>query len=296
MLNLIAKAYAPISQTVDYSWLNTLDLSAEPLFYQKIDDQRRQLVSQPGRHLSAAQQEFWLKKAAGIQIPFEYSWFKGWSWISSSMELMIICILLICLILIPVFSQEYSSGMDSLILGSKFGKNRLVRAKIAAAYLTGTALFLVNVLVMAIISLGCYGMEGWNLPIQTANPFIPYPITFWQADLISLGLCLCVLWGMIGLSLFFSAAFKSSYQAAVLAILIGLVPVFLMPSSTAGFLNKILYLMPYQALIPDFAKYLTYQLGPFILDGASVKALLYLLVTMISVPAAAAKFRRHIPA
>lgn len=94
----------------------------------------------------------------------------------------------------------------------------------------------------------------------------------------------------------FSAAFKSYCQAAVLVILIGLVPVFLMPSSTAGFLNKILYLMPYQALIPDIAKYLTYQLGPFILDGASVKSLLYRLVMMISVPAATAKFWTHIPA
>ena len=89
------------------------------------------------------------------------------------MELMIICILLICLVQIPVFSQEYSSGMDSVILGSKFGKNRLVRAEIAAANLTGTALFLVNVLAMAIISLGSYGMEDWNLPIQIVNPFIP---------------------------------------------------------------------------------------------------------------------------
>ena len=48
LLNLIAKAQVPIGQTVDYFWLNILDLSAEPLFYQKIDGQRRQLFSEPG--------------------------------------------------------------------------------------------------------------------------------------------------------------------------------------------------------------------------------------------------------
>lgn len=296
MLNLLARTYAPIGQSVDYSYLNFVNLETEPEFYQKIADQRELLLNAPDKGLSEKQKELWIKKAAKIQIPFEYSWFKGWSSFSSSMELTIITIILICLIIIPVFSQEYSSGMDNLLLGARYGKTRLVWAKIGAAYITGTGLLLINALVMLAINLFCYGTEGRNLPVQLANPFIPYPISFLQADLISLGLSMCVLWGMIGFTLFLSAALRGSYQSSLIVVLIGLIPIFLMPSSTAGVLNKILYLLPYQALIPDFARYLTFQFGEIVLDGITAKLLFYLILAGAFIPAAASRFRSHTPA
>lgn len=49
---------------------------------------------------------------------------------------------LISLFLSSAFSGEYSSQTDSIILASKYGKNRFITAKFAAVFITATLLFL----------------------------------------------------------------------------------------------------------------------------------------------------------
>lgn len=295
LLNLIAKTYAPAGMSVDYSYLNTLDPDTLAPFYQQIQTRRTDLLNQPSRHLSEKEKAFWLSKAESIQEPYTYNYAGGWKALSSGMELMIIPIVLICLLLADLYAREYRTGMDSLLLSSKYGRTKLVWAKTGAAFILAAGLFLICLLVCAGITLGTHGFDGWNLPVQTASTLVPYPISFLQSALVSVLLCLLVLWGMTALTLYLSAALGSSYSSAILIILLSLIPVFLIPSSTAGLFNKILYLLPYQAVVPDFGKYLCYQIGPIVLDGIWMKSIVYLVMGFVFVPLSGAAFRRHEP-
>lgn len=295
LLNLIAKTYAPAGMSVDYSYLDTLDPDTLVPFYEQIQNRRSELLSQPSRKFSEYEKGFWLSKAESIREPYKYSYAGGWKALSSGMELMIIPIVLICLLLADIYSREYRTGMDSLLLSSKYGRTKLVRAKSGAAFILATGLFLICLLVCVGITLGTHGIDGWNLPIQIASTMVPYPMNFLQSALISIMLCLFVLWGMTALSLYLSAKLGSAYSSAVIVILFSLIPVFLIPSSTAGLFNKILYLLPYQAVVPDFGKYLCYQIGPIVLDGIWMKSIIYLGMTLLFIPASGAAFRHHEP-
>ncbi len=86
---------------------------------------------------------------------------------------------LILLGLSPVFSEEYSTGMASIILSSKHGKGKVITAKILATciYITGLVLF------FAIVNMAtCFlvlGTHGGGYPLQNIYLYraSPYALT-----------------------------------------------------------------------------------------------------------------------
>lgn len=68
---------------------------------------------------------------------------------------------------------------------------------------------------------------------------------------------------------------------------------FLTPNGTTGIYNLILFLMPYRATMPEFGKYISYQLGGLVLDALTVRAILYVLLMVIMLPLARLGFKKH---
>ncbi|MFZ7132487.1 MAG: hypothetical protein ACOWWR_09050 [Eubacteriales bacterium] len=88
----------------------------------------------------------------------------------------------------PIFSDEYTSNMDGIILSTKNGKKKLVTAKITAAILY---IILVSVAFAAInflVSICAFGISGWSDPIQSITKYIrsPYLLSTLQYHLIQL--------------------------------------------------------------------------------------------------------------
>ncbi|MFD1904191.1 hypothetical protein ACFSQ7_09185 [Paenibacillus rhizoplanae] len=81
-------------------------------------------------------------------------------------ELLIVSIIAICICIAPVFAGEYQTGADSVILSTRYGKSKLIKAKIGAAFLFALLIFTVNLLLAAGIQLAAFGTGGWNLPLQ----------------------------------------------------------------------------------------------------------------------------------
>lgn len=178
--------------------------------------------------------------------PLQYGYYGGWEIIINSFELLMFALLAVCIVVAPVFSGEYQSGTDAVILSAKYGKTKLTTAKIAASFLFGTAAFILHILVAFVLPLAAFGIDGYDLPVQIANTAIPYPFTFLQAVLINIGIIYLVLLAMIGLTLMLSAKMKGPYFVLIILVPVLFIPMFLTPNGTTGAYNLTLFLFPYK--------------------------------------------------
>lgn len=145
---------------------------------------------------------------------------------------MIFMAAMVLLGLSPVFSEEYSINMDSLILSSKNGRNKTIGAKILSSivYITSTALFFSAVNVLT--NMYFYGDQGWDAPIQSMFKYLmsPYSLNIGQYYLIEL---LFHVFGLISFGLLIlaiSSASKSSLMTLFTGGVIYIIPL------AAGFL------------------------------------------------------------
>ena len=293
LLNLIATTYGKPEEYSGYNSLPGLDVTNGASFYPTMKERMGTLLNTPSRSLSQEQKEYWSSKADRVVTPLQYGYYEGWEVIISSFELLMFAILAVCIVIAPVFSGEYQAGTDAVILSGKYGKTKLITAKIAASFLFGTVAFVLHMVVACGIPFLAFGTDGWNLPIQIANTKIPYPYTFLQATLINIGIIYLVLLAMIGLTLFLSSKMKSPYLVLMILVPVLFIPMFLAPNGTTGAYNLILFLLPYRSTVPEFGKYISYQFGGFVFDALSMRAVLYSVLTVMMLPLARLVFKKH---
>ncbi|ASA24135.1 hypothetical protein [Paenibacillus donghaensis] len=118
---------------------------------------------------SEQEKDFWNAKNSQIETPYEYGYHAGWKSLFQCFELLIVTIIAICICVAPVFAGEYQSGADSVILSTRYGKSKLIKAKISASFLFALIVFSINVLLAVGIQLATFGIDGWNLPLQPNN-------------------------------------------------------------------------------------------------------------------------------
>ncbi len=293
MLNLIAKAYSNPNEYVSYNHMPNLDVSNGASFYEAMEIKREKILNAASSDLSNEQKDYWRNMARNIDIPLQYGYYEGWEIITTSFELLMFAILAICIVIAPAFSGEYQAGTDAVILSGKYGKTKLITAKIIASLLFGTMAFVLHIIVACGLPLISFGVDGWNLPLQIAGLTIPYPFTFLQATLINIGVIYLVQLAMIGLTLLLSAKMKSPYLVLIVLVPILFIPIFLTPSGATGAYNLTLFLLPYRATIPEFGKYISYQFGGLVLDTFSMRTIVYAALTVITLPLARLGFKKH---
>ena len=293
LLNLIANTYSDPNEMRGYNNLPDLDIKDGTHFYHKMKGKIQAVLDSPSRALSREQKEYWGSMADKVDTPLQYGYYGGWEIIINSFELLMFALLAVCILVAPVFSGEYQSGTDAVILSAKYGKTKLTTAKIAASFLFGTAAFILHILVAFVLPLAAFGIDGYDLPVQIANTAITYPFTFLQAILINIGIIYLVLLAMIGLTLMLSAKMKSPYFVLIILVPVLFIPMFLTPNGTTGAYNLTLFLLPYRAAMPELGKYISYQFGGLVLDALTVRTVLYGVLAVIMFPLARLGFKKH---
>lgn len=133
---------------------------------------------------------------------------------------------LIIIGLSSMFSGEYTSRMYSILLSSKYGKTKLIGAKIAAAAAYITVLDLFFNLLSLLGNLIIFGTYGWDAPIQclTGYMYSPYNFTVLEYYLLQLFIHLgaCIVFG------FFVLLVSSLSKTHVLTFFISTI-VFIIP-------------------------------------------------------------------
>lgn len=293
LLNMIARNYVGPNESAGYNIFTDIDISDGAKFYEAMQTKFDAAINSSMRSMTNEQKAYWSSMESKVDTPLQYGYYEAWDVIINSFELLMFAILAICIVIAPVFSGEYQAGTDAVILSGKYGKTKLINAKIIAALLFGTIAFVLHILVACGLPLITFGVEGWNLPVQIANTTIPYPLTFLQATLINIGVIYLMLLAMIGLTLLLSSKMKSPYLVLTVLVPVLFIPMFLSPTGSTGAYNLTLFLLPYRAITPELGKFISYQFGSLVLDVWTVRAILYAVLAAVMLPLARLGFKNH---
>ncbi len=241
---------------------------------------------------SDAEREYWMSKQASVETPFEYGYVEGWSDIIDCIGFLVFAVLAVCVTLSSVFAGEYQARTDAILLSSRYGRSRLVVAKIAASFIYTTALFVLATIIVCGVPLAFFGVGGATLPLQNIDLAIPYGLTMVQAVLLEVGLAYLMTLGFAALTLFLSAHMRSALGVFVVDMVL-VVLTAMIPSGGNGIIARITDLFPYGAASVSFGSLVSYPFGPLVLDLPSMIVVVYSLVIILCIPLSAASFRRH---
>lgn len=126
-----------------------------------------------------------------------------------------------------IFSNEYTSGADSLILSSKHGKGLVIGAKLFVAFVFSAALILLLIAITYAETMIVWGSSGADSDLTLITNTFPYPLTLGQ----SVGLyILCVTMACLlfaAVTSLFSAVFKAPFNTIIIMSLLLIVPMFI---------------------------------------------------------------------
>ena len=285
----------------DYSFseIKNLPLKNDFNFYQQKNEKVSQILNASYKdwNYSNQEKEFWIEKNKEVSEPYDYGYHEGWKTIFNCIELMALPIIAICICIAPIFSGEYQCGADNIILASKYGKSKLISAKILASFIFSFIVFTINLLVGLGIILISFGVGGWNLPIQIMNSTIPYALTFLSATTVCVITLYFIMFAMLSITLLLSSKMKTPFSVLIIMICILISPFFFKLSETNGIWNHIFMLLPSISCQPvfflDATNYLSYPILGFTTDIITMRILIYVIITIICIPSAYYIFKRH---
>ena len=269
----------------DNNLLKDLDLSKGAGFYDYRMEKIRSYLNMDFSYgnYTEAEKEFWLNKASHVKTPFAW----GSRELASRMEdMMSVPFFLLAIVIecvAPIFSKESDTGAVQLLLTTRYGKTRLIQAKIAASII-----FTVSYLGICglIGGIACGITNGWaeqRLPVQLWGNAIPYDLTIGESSLLHLGLVILIGITLTAVLLFTSALTKNGIGAMAVALLLLLGPIFLPYSRESGLINHLLDLtfFRFANMSELLIRFTSYRLGPIILDQITMSALTWTLITVI---------------
>ncbi|MEG0578028.1 MAG: hypothetical protein RR500_09240 [Bacilli bacterium] len=163
-----------------------------------------------------------------INLPFYYDYYDGWLNLSLSFSIIISMLVSVIIVICisPVFSEEYSQKTDAIILTTKYGKGKIITAKLLSAFIFTTSVFALFALLNFALHALIYGLDGYNASIQLYgwNYQSPYNMTFLQLYLYTLGFSFVGLLFMTAITLFISSKAKSPFITVIIALSILYIP------------------------------------------------------------------------
>jgi len=293
MIRTIARNFDRPNQITGLGRLQDMDLQNGANFYERRNEKIEELLNMENRGISENQKAYWRNINSRVETPFQYGYYEGWEIIFTSFELLMFVILAVCIVLAPVFAGEYQAGTDAVVLAAKYGKTKLITAKIISSFLFGFLAFTLHIIAAFGLPLMAFGIDGWNLPVQIWNTIIPYPLTFLQATLINTAVNYTILFAVIGLTLLLSAKMKSPYLVLMIIVPVLFIPLFITPNGTTGLYSMIAFLLPYRAATAEIGRYISYEIGALVIDVHVMRAIIYAMLTLITIPFARMGFKKH---
>ncbi|MDU1320770.1 MAG: hypothetical protein E6931_04575 [Clostridium botulinum] len=283
------------SEVYDLSNLPRLKLQNGAKFYKTRNNKISTFLNMDhkGGNYSDKEKKFWINKISKVKTPYTYGYYVGWESLLRIFGTLVFTLLAIIITVAPMFAGEYQCGADSIILSSKYGKTKIIKAKIIAAFAFATIIFVLNLIFVLAIPLLSFGTDGWNLPIQIQQRIPPYKVTFLGATVMCIGIAYVVILGSVSFTLLLSAKLKTPFTVLIVQIIILFASLFMKEGADNSFYNHILYLLPSKAIDYEFSNYLSYSFGGIIVSLLLMRVIVYGIVGVISLPLVSNAFRKH---
>lgn len=229
------------------------------------DQKYIQLLEENGK-LTSIEADYWDGEVKKIS-EYQYGYHKGWDMILDALTWPVLIMMIICIGIAPIFSGEYQSKCDSLILCMKYGKSRLVSAKIIVVWLFTTCVYWGITLIYSAVYLGLLGTDGADLPIQLKYPAVSvgYHLSMAEGTIYTLILAYFFTLGIAGITLLMSAVLKNAYGVIIIAFLLIIIPTFLSPDTGGYTWSRMLSLLPSKIADFSFQSYITYSIGKVVI-------------------------------
>ncbi|MFR8018658.1 MAG: ABC transporter permease [Mediterraneibacter gnavus] len=259
----------------------------------KRDNTYIDLKKEQGR-LTSSEANYWKEKTGNLQ-EYQYGYHKGWSMILDTLTWPVLIMMIICIGIAPIFAGEYQSKCDSLILCMKYGKSKLIFAKIVSGWLYATCVYWGITLIYSSVYMIFLGTQGADLPIQLKYPAmsVGYNLTMGEAVVIALLLGYFFTLGIMGITLFMSALLKNTYAVIIVAFLLIIIPTFLSPDTGGYTWSHVLSLLPPKIADFSFQSYTAYSIGNIVLSWPVMAILINAIVAVICSVLGYIVFRKH---
>ncbi|QUH28680.1 ABC transporter permease [Vallitalea guaymasensis] len=236
----------------DYYILSSLSSEDMSRFYEQRYDLVNDILNMNysyGKY-SDAEKEYFLQLNRKIDTPYHFAYTDGWFDILSKGLgiLMLVIAFAVCVCISPIFASEYKSGAASIILSSRYGKGKVITAKILASTFFTTIVYFGGILIFTLLMLCCYGSTGWNANLQIISLIAPYPLTIFQVYLYGLIIGYVINLAVIALVMLLSSRMKTSYAVIIVSALCLFVPLFIPNSKTNLLIRQITSLLPANAM------------------------------------------------
>lgn len=259
----------------------------------KRDNTYIDLKKEQGR-LTSSEANYWKEKTGNLQ-EYQYGYHKGWSMILDTLTWPVLIMMIICIGIAPIFAGEYQSKCDSLILCMKYGKSKLIFAKIVSGWLYATCVYWGITLIYSSVYMIFLGTQGADLPIQLkySAMSVGYNLTMGEAVVIALLLGYFFTLGIMGITLFMSALLKNTYAVIIVAFLLIIIPTFLSPDTGGYAWSHVLSLLPPKIADFSFQSYTAYSIGNIVLSWPVMAILINAIVAVICSVLGYIVFRKH---
>lgn len=161
-------------------------------------------------------------------LSMEYA--EGWKALAEKMgNFVFLIVVIIAVLVLPLFGRDPAVQMEELVRSSRYGKRQLDTARITAAYLTATVLYVCGMAIYFVIVMLPFGFDGAGQPIQSnvRTFYSIYNITYLQQFLWNLFRGYVVLIFMVSLALIVTILLKNILAgASVIAIFLVMLVIF----------------------------------------------------------------------
>lgn len=295
---LIDMAFTPEGETYDYYAMGSMDLADAESFYENRMEKVEEYLNTDYSYgnYSEADKEYFIAKNEKLTIPFHYEYNTGWNKLLgiSYVSLMVIA-LVVCITLAPIFSSEYQTGADAILLSTKYGRSKLIVAKIVSSFLLTTVIYVLGMFILTFVTFLIYGSGGEDCSLQVLNFLAPANVDLLQTYLYVLfaGYFMCLF--MQGITLLLSAKMSSPFSVIICTMVFFFVPSFLSYSRSSRTYNNILNLLPAKmaAAYTALTKYEVFHIFGLKISYPVMLILVALLVSVITLPFAYKAFHKH---
>ncbi|MDW2798966.1 ABC transporter permease [Clostridium boliviensis] len=194
----------------------------------------------------------------------------------------------------PLFSGEYTSGADQLILSAKYGKNRLIVAKIFTGFSLSAIWGLIQITLAFCLSLAVFGSDGGNAPLQLYAILSPYSLTMSQTAILLMVVSLCAYLMTSAITMLLSAKLGSPFGVIILVSVLLIAPMLGSVSEKNILLYNLYHLFPTQMTsLTSVVDVIQYEIGSLVLPPYMALSLFGIAVSILLTPLAYRTFKKH---
>lgn len=160
--------------------------------------------------------------------PFLYGWYDGCNvFIGASNGMSVYTCFAIVICLAGMFAGEVSSRMEAVLLSTRYGKNKVLAAKLLVGMSFALLISILENVISYVLNGVVYGFGGTKLAAQMLYPFIAWNITIGQLCLIMAGCSMLAVLLTAAVTMALSAGAKSSSSVLIIGFLFLFGPLFL---------------------------------------------------------------------